>query len=99
VQLLKETREPDKIVQLFKAVAVVTAPKIAPKPPVIQQTPVAKPMGKPRRVALCCWPIGAPKTKGFRFCEKEAVPGRPYCKECCEKAYVRVRDRREDATV
>jgi GcrA cell cycle regulator len=27
----------------------------------------------------CCWPIGEPKTAGFRYCDDIAEPGRPYC--------------------
>jgi GcrA cell cycle regulator len=49
------------------------------------------------RVATCCWPIGEPGTRGFRFCDDPAQPGRPYCAEHVKLAYVRVRDRREDA--
>lgn len=45
----------------------------------------------------CCWPIGDPGTRAFRFCDDAAVTGRPYCRSHCEVAYVTVRDRREDA--
>jgi hypothetical protein len=38
-----------------------------------------------------------PRTKSFRFCDESAVPGRPYCDAHAAKAFVRVRDRREDA--
>jgi GcrA cell cycle regulator len=44
----------------------------------------------------CCWPIGEPGTKSFHFCEAEAVPGKPYCAEHAQIAYVKVRDRREE---
>jgi GcrA cell cycle regulator len=27
----------------------------------------------------CCWPIGEPGQRDFRFCAAEAAPGRPYC--------------------
>ena len=27
----------------------------------------------------CCWPIGAPGERGFRFCDAPALPGRSYC--------------------
>lgn len=50
-----------------------------------------------RSATSCCWPIGDPGTKAFRFCDDRAVPGRPYCGEHCKIAYVRIRDRREDA--
>jgi GcrA cell cycle regulator len=49
------------------------------------------------RPAACCWPIGEPGTKGFHFCDAEAMPGKPYCAEHAQIAYVKVRDRREEA--
>jgi GcrA cell cycle regulator len=45
----------------------------------------------------CCWPIGEPGTPSFRFCDDVALPGKPYCEAHAQLAYVRVRDRREDA--
>ncbi len=45
----------------------------------------------------CCWPIGEPGTKAFRFCTGAAMGGKPYCAEHAALAYVRVKDRREDA--
>jgi GcrA cell cycle regulator len=49
-----------------------------------------------RRIS-CCWPLGEPGTPGFHFCGAEAVPGKPYCVSHAQLAYVRVRDRRDDA--
>ncbi len=49
------------------------------------------------RVITCCWPIGEPGTRSFRFCDAESVPGKPYCSDHAELAYVKIRDRREDA--
>ena len=45
----------------------------------------------------CCWPIGEPGSRDFRFCSAEADPGKPYCADHVAVAYVRVRDRRSDA--
>jgi GcrA cell cycle regulator len=45
----------------------------------------------------CCWPIGEPGTPDFRFCSSEATPGKPYCTTHAAVAYVKARDRREDA--
>ena len=56
--------------------------------------PPPRPYG---RVITCCWPIGEPGTRSFRFCDAESVPGKPYCAEHAQLAYVKVRDRREDA--
>ena len=49
------------------------------------------------RTISCCWPIGEPGTRSFRFCDADSAPGKPYCAEHATVAYVRVRDRREDA--
>jgi GcrA cell cycle regulator len=52
----------------------------------------------PRRSApACCWPIGEPGTKTFRFCDDISLPGKPYCDEHAKLAYVKIRDRKEDA--
>ena len=63
--------------------------------------PALRPVPPPRTGSLrpqpCCWPIGEPGTRSFRFCDAEATPGKPYCAEHVQLAYVRVKDRREDA--
>jgi GcrA cell cycle regulator len=61
--------------------------------------PVLRAVYLPRhgaRSTPCCWPIGEPGTKTFRFCDVGAIPGKPYCDEHAALAYVKVRDRRED---
>ncbi len=45
----------------------------------------------------CCWPLGEPGTAGFRFCDEGAMSGKPYCSQHASVAYVKARDRREDA--
>lgn len=50
-----------------------------------------------QRISACCWPMGEPGKPGFHFCDGAAVPGKPYCAEHAQLAYVKVRDRREDA--
>lgn len=35
----------------------------------------------------CKWPVGDPGTPSFGFCAQVRVPGMPYCKECCARAY------------
>ncbi len=62
--------------------------------PVLRAVPVTRPGA---RVAPCCWPIGEPGTRSFRFCDVDSVGGKPYCREHSALAYVKVRDRREDA--
>jgi GcrA cell cycle regulator len=67
----------------------------APKPPVARVVPPPpRPYG---RIVTCCWPIGEPGTRSFRFCDDASEPGKPYCSEHAKLAYVKVRDRREDA--
>lgn len=38
---------------------------------------------------MCSWPEGDPGTSEFRFCGHQSVPGKPYCLEHCQRAYVR----------
>lgn len=38
--------------------------------------------------ARCQYPIGEPRRPGFRFCDKPAVAGRPYCVACMKRCYV-----------
>ncbi len=73
----------------------LASPKPAPRPVAAPQT-VVRPF--PRFGARsCCWPIGEPGTAAFRFCGGDALTGKPYCTEHAAVAYVRTRDRREDA--
>ncbi len=50
-----------------------------------------------QRATPCCWPIGEPGKPSFHFCNAAAATGKPYCEEHAGIAYVRIRDRREDA--
>jgi GcrA cell cycle regulator len=67
--------------------------------PVASATPPQVRVVPPRasRMVACCWPIGEPGTKSFRFCDQDALTGKPYCAEHAQLAYVKVRDRREEA--
>jgi GcrA cell cycle regulator len=104
-------QEPPAIVAMDSA-AVVSLPMVPPipaaRPAQISMAPsrptiVAPPRTQssmPRsygRVVTCCWPLGEPGTRGFRFCDDPSDPGKPYCGEHAKLAYVKVRDRREDA--
>lgn len=74
-----------------------TASSPAPfRPTVVLRTvaPQPRPAG---RVTSCCWPLGEPGTPDFRFCGDPTVPAKPYCEDHVAVAYVKVRDRREDA--
>lgn len=70
----------------------------APKP---KNVPVTEAIPRVKAAAhsvgayrTCQFPIGE---NPFRFCDTPSEPGKPYCAEHCAIAYVRVRDRREDA--
>ena len=92
--------------------AVMVTPPTPPRPavavvrPALAQAPrpapsVPRPVpSSPRffgRVVTCCWPIGEPGTREFQFCDLPSEPSRPYCEEHVKVAYVRIRERREDA--
>jgi len=86
------------VVEAAQPARPVVAPP--PRPPVPQQPVAPRVQAVPRastRTVACCWPIGDPGTPGFRFCDAQAVAGKPYCGEHAQLAYVKVRDRREDA--
>ncbi|MBR0644773.1 GcrA family cell cycle regulator [Plastoroseomonas hellenica] len=75
------------------------APMVAAAPaPMVTPQPTAVVRSFPRAGArTCCWPIGEPGTADFRFCTAESLGGKPYCAEHAALAYVKARDRREDA--
>ena len=92
--------------------AVAARKPVASPPPVAAAPPVAAPKPRPlasvsravtampqrgSRLVCCCWPIGEPGTPSFHFCDEGALAGKPYCAEHAQLAYVKVRDRREEA--
>ncbi|MDI2113139.1 GcrA family cell cycle regulator [Commensalibacter nepenthis] len=68
--------------------------KPAKKTKIEFSTPVELP--KRRSMSDCCWPIGDPGTKDFHFCGAKAIPGKPYCLEHVQIAYVKLRDRKNN---
>jgi GcrA cell cycle regulator len=68
----------------------VAAPRLAPVIPLGRAGAVAQP---------CCWPIGEPRTPGFRFCEAPGIPGRSYCAAHHAVAYVGAPAPRSEAQV
>jgi GcrA cell cycle regulator len=87
-------------VQPLRPAPVVSPRPVSPTPAVPLaprlSVPSAPVQGR-RSAPSCCWPIGEPGTKTFRFCDDLSVPGKPYCDEHARLAYVRIRDRKEDA--
>src|ERR1700747_1127861 len=62
--------------------------------------PRPSPLKRPRapRVApalgpACSWPEGHPGERGFRFCGKRPLPGKPYCAEHSQVAYVKPKEK------
>jgi GcrA cell cycle regulator len=82
------------------AVATATLPRPAaaePQPEPPKPQPVRPVTAHTLRPQTCCWPLGEPGTRTFHFCNAEALPGKPYCAAHAAIAYVRVRDRRDEA--
>lgn len=70
-------------------------PPPSPKPvEAVRFTPMEIPLPPP---STCSWPLGELGSKGFRMCGAKPVRGKPYCADHCKIAYVKIRDRREDA--
>jgi len=77
-----------------KPVSLLTPPK--PAVPVQAQAPRPATVFKPLAGKQpCCWPIGEPGTRGFRYCDGPAAPGKPYCAEHSSQAYVAPRAARD----
>nr|CAX84191.1 conserved uncharacterized protein [uncultured bacterium] len=54
--------------------------------PVQPQPPKVVPFGGAR--GGCSWPIGDPRKEDFHFCGDSAVPGKPYCLQHAQIAYI-----------
>jgi GcrA cell cycle regulator len=80
-------------------VAVKLKPVVVrPEPPAIAAPESPPPAWTPRVVAStsrgeCCWPIGHPRSRGFRFCGDPAEPKRPYCAVHVRIGYVPMKPR------
>ena len=84
---------------------VAAAAEDGPKPALVTRAAAVRaglalrPVAAPRRMRVvpCCWPIGEPGTRSFRFCDADSMAGKPYCDSHAQLAYVKVRERRDDA--
>lgn len=56
---------------------------VAPPPPRVAQIIPFQPSGGP-----CCFPIGTPRTKDFRYCDEPSMSGKPYCRPHAKLCYV-----------
>ncbi|WP_182980597.1 GcrA family cell cycle regulator [Gluconacetobacter asukensis] len=87
--------EPETVAAVAPPPPVATPAVSRPETPRAPLRAVSSPA--PRRSGLsCCWPLGDPGTPGFHFCGATPVPGKPYCSEHAQLAYVKLRDRRDN---
>ena len=78
--------------------AVMTVAQAAWPPPPRPAPPPHRAEPPPfRRAHSCCWPLGEPGKPGFHFCDDAALPTKPYCARHADLAYVKVREKREEA--
>jgi GcrA cell cycle regulator len=98
VQACSATSAPSNVRQLRMPPVLTSRPVIATvaAPLAPRSTMPPAQIHSRRSAPSCCWPIGEPGTKSFRFCDDTSVPGKPYCDEHAKLAYVRVRGK-EDA--
>lgn len=77
--------------------AVLKAKTIIPRmePQVMelcQPRPAYEPSKRRGDGSGCSWPIGAPGSKDFRYCDADLIAlSQPYCDKCRKKAYVSVK--------
>jgi len=66
---------------------------LASRPSPIRVTPASVAAPAPRsgsyKGPTCQWPMGDPAGTDFKFCGAPTEPGRPYCHQHCEAAYIR----------
>jgi GcrA cell cycle regulator len=98
--IIRDPNAPPRTYRPARARAVTLAPlasvlslpipptTIAAPPP--RQPPTPRPAPAPvKHRGTCCWPLGEPGTKSFRYCDAPAVAGLPYCEPHAEIAYAR----------
>ena len=71
-----------------------------PQPPAAPLRTVAATLAAPvRRLSgePCCWPLGEPGTRGFRYCDAATERGSPYCPEHADLSTVKGKERRSRA--
>ena len=66
----------------------VDSSKIASKAPPGAQVSGAAASGGKVKSASCQWPYGHPDDPAFKFCLREVQPGKPYCPEHSQIAYI-----------
>jgi len=95
---LRHPTAPPAIVKADHVRAAPARPPRQPKPSATSARPPPQPppapVAAPRtpapygRITECCWPIGEPGSRRFRFCDEPSEPGKPYCSDHAKLAYV-----------
>lgn len=62
---------------------------LASRPSPIRRDGPVRGTGPSYRGPTCQWPLGDPVGQDFKFCGAPTEPGRPYCVQHCEAAYIR----------
>lgn len=75
---------------ISRIVGTLTRQDIKPDTAPVPRLPDNPVYTKVGRIVECCWPIGTPKTKDFRFCNEAVVVGRPYCDIHVKIAYAKI---------
>jgi GcrA cell cycle regulator len=91
--------QPETTAPSFRISALIESGAISTKPAILP--PISPPPPQTfstfrRPSKECCWPVGEPGTKAFRFCCEPAPYNRSYCEAHAKLAYVKIRDRRDD---
>lgn len=87
---LPRVRKPPRKPKEAKTVVLTLVPTPEPERPAAAPVKAPEPPPTrflPRKATDCCWPIGEPRTPGFRFCDAVSLPGKPYCQEHYDIAY------------
>ncbi len=80
--------------------APIVKPSSIPRAAIAPEEPLPMPRNPNGRYRPCCWVTQVSKGgKLAVFCEAVSLSGKPYCDEHSKRAFVRIRDRREDAGV
>lgn len=87
----------------LSASAVVCAP---PAAAIARQAPPAHrpvlveafgPPVAPHVFSQCCWPIGEPGTRAFRYCDADVMDRGQYCAECRKRAFAKSAHQQREA--
>src|SRR5579863_10341666 len=64
---------------------------LTPRPSPLKRPPAPRVVGV--AAPSCSWPVGHPGEKGFHFCGKRPLSGKPYCADHAAMAYVKPKEK------